>query len=68
LQLDPRHPVLVATLAVALYTLPLAFLAIPAPAVVTAFAALLAGAGLAVATTCGRRPSSVTCRPSCSRA
>jgi MFS family permease len=49
LQLDPRRPVLIATLAVALYTLPLAFLAIPAPAVVTAFAALLAGAGLAVA-------------------
>jgi MFS family permease len=49
LQLDPRRPVLVATLAVALYTLPLAFLAIPAAAVVTAGAALLAGAGLAVA-------------------
>ena len=49
LHLDPRRPVLVATLAVSLYTLPLAFLAIPAPAVVTAAAALLAGAGLAVA-------------------
>ena len=49
LQLDPSRPVLVATLAVALYTLPLAFLAIPAPVVVTAVAALLAGAGLAVA-------------------
>ena len=33
----------------ALYTLPLAFLAIPAPAPVTAVGALLAGAGLAVA-------------------
>jgi len=49
LHMDPRRPVLVATLAVALYTLPLAFLAIPAAAVVTAGAALLAGAGLAVA-------------------
>jgi MFS family permease len=49
LQLDPRRPVLVATFAVALYTLPLAFLAIPATAAVTAAAALLAGAGLAVA-------------------
>jgi hypothetical protein len=49
LQIDPARPALVATLAVALYTLPLAFLAIPAPAVVTAFGGLLAGAGLAVA-------------------
>jgi MFS family permease len=49
LQMDPQRPALVATLAVALYTLPLAFLAIPAPAVVTAGAGLLAGAGLAVA-------------------
>jgi MFS family permease len=49
LQMDPQRPALVATLAVALYTLPLAFLAIPAPAPVTAAAALLAGAGLAVA-------------------
>jgi MFS family permease len=49
LQLDPRRPALVATLAVALYTLPLAFLAIPAPAAVIALAALVAGAGLAVA-------------------
>jgi MFS family permease len=49
LHLDPHRPVLVATLAVALYTLPLAFLAIPAPAPVTAGAALFAGAGLAVA-------------------
>jgi MFS family permease len=49
LHLDPHRPVLVATLAVAFYTLPLAFLAIPAPAAVTAIGALLAGAGLAVA-------------------
>jgi MFS family permease len=49
LQIDPRRPALVATLAVALYTLPLAFLAIPAPAAVTALGALVAGAGLAVA-------------------
>ena len=49
LQMDPQRPALVATLAVSLYTLPLAFLAIPTPAGVTAAAALLAGAGLAVA-------------------
>jgi MFS family permease len=49
LQIDPRRPVLVATLAVAFYTLPLAFLAVPTAAAVTAVAALLAGAGLAVA-------------------
>jgi MFS family permease len=49
LQLDPTRPVLVATLAVSLYTLPLAFLAIPAAAAITALAALLAGGGLAVA-------------------
>jgi MFS family permease len=49
LQLDPRRPVLVATLAVAFYTLPLAFLAVPTAAAVTAIAALAAGAGLAVA-------------------
>ena len=49
LQIDPQRPALVATLAVALYTLPLAFLAVPAPAPVTAVGALLAGAGLAVA-------------------
>ena len=49
LQMDPQRPALVATLAVALYTLPLAFLAVPAPAPVTAVGALLAGAGLAVA-------------------
>jgi MFS family permease len=49
LQMDPQRPALVATLAVALYTLPLAFLAIPAPAPVTAAGALVAGAGLAVA-------------------
>jgi MFS family permease len=49
LQMDPQRPALVATLAVSLYTLPLAFLAIPAPAGVTAAAGLLAGAGLAVA-------------------
>jgi MFS family permease len=49
LQLDPQRPALVATLSVALYTLPLAFLAIPAPVGLTAFGALLAGAGLAVA-------------------
>ena len=49
LQLDPQRPALVATFAVALYTLPLAFLAIPAPTAVTAVGALLAGAGLAVA-------------------
>ena len=49
LQMDPQRPALVATLAVALYTLPLAFLAIPAAVPVTAAGALLAGAGLAVA-------------------
>src|SRR5918999_712084 len=49
LHMDPQRPALVATLAVALYTLPLAFLAIPAAAPVTAGAGLLAGAGLAVA-------------------
>jgi MFS family permease len=49
LQMDPQRPALVATLAVALYTFPLAFLAIPTAAIVTAAAALLAGAGLAVA-------------------
>jgi MFS family permease len=49
LQIDPQRPALVATLAVALYTLPLAFLAVPAPAAVTAIGALVAGAGLAVA-------------------
>jgi MFS family permease len=49
LQMDPQRPALVATLAVALYTLPLAFLAVPAPAPITAFGALVAGAGLAVA-------------------
>jgi Transmembrane secretion effector len=49
LQMDPQRPALVATLAVALYTLPLAFLAVPAPVPVTAIGALLAGAGLAVA-------------------
>jgi MFS family permease len=49
LHLDPHRPVLVATLAVAFYTLPLAFLAIPTPVAVTAIGALLAGAGLAVA-------------------
>jgi MFS family permease len=49
LRIDPQRPVLTATFAVALYTLPLAFLAIPTPAIVTAGAALVAGAGLAVA-------------------
>ena len=51
LRYDPGRPALVATLAVALYTLPLAFLAIPAPAAVTAAAGLLAGGGLVVANT-----------------
>jgi MFS family permease len=49
LHLEPRRPVLVATLAVLLYTLPLAFLALETPAPVTAAFGLLAGAGLAVA-------------------
>jgi hypothetical protein len=49
LHMDPRRPALVATLAVALYALPLAFLAVPAPAPATAIGALLAGGGLAVA-------------------
>lgn len=49
LRIDPQRPVLVATFAVAFYTLPLAFLAIPATAVVTALGGLLAGTGLAVA-------------------
>jgi hypothetical protein len=68
LHLDPQRPVLVATLAVSLYTLPLAFLAIPAPSPMTALSAPVSGAGLAVANTCGRPPSSATCRPSCCRA
>ena len=51
LRYDPGRPALVATLAVALYTLPLAFLAIPAPVVVTAAAGLVAGGGLVVANT-----------------
>ena len=49
LRIDPQRPALVATIAVALYTLPLAFLAVPAPAVLTALGGLVAGAGLAVA-------------------
>jgi MFS family permease len=49
LHMEPQRPVLTATLAVALYTLPLAFLAVPTPAAVTAIGSLLAGAGLAVA-------------------
>jgi hypothetical protein len=51
LRFDPQRPALAATLAVALYTLPLAFLALAAPALVTAVAGLLAGAGLMVANT-----------------
>jgi MFS family permease len=49
LRIEPSRPILVASLSVSLFTLPLAFLAIPAPAVVTAVAGLLAGAGLMVA-------------------
>jgi MFS family permease len=49
LRLDPARPMLVATAGVAFYTLPLAFLAVPTAAVVTALGGLLAGAGLAVA-------------------
>jgi MFS family permease len=49
LRIDPARPMLVATVGVAFYTLPLAFLAIPTAAVVTALGGLLAGAGLAVA-------------------
>jgi MFS family permease len=49
LRIDPRRPMLLGTLAVSLFTLPLAFLAIPAPAVVTAAGCLFAGAGLMVA-------------------
>src|SRR5919108_865134 len=49
LRVEPQRPALVATYAVALYTLPLAFLALPAPAAVTALVGLLAGGGLAVA-------------------
>jgi MFS family permease len=49
LRIDPRRPALVATFAVAFYTLPLAFLAVPAPALLTAVGGVLAGAGLAVA-------------------
>ncbi len=49
LRFDPQRPALAATIAVTFYTLPLAFLAIPAPAAVTAAGGLLAGAGLAVA-------------------
>jgi MFS family permease len=49
LRVDPQRPALVATYAVALYTLPLAFLALATPAAVTAAVGLLAGGGLAVA-------------------
>jgi MFS family permease len=49
LRFDPIHPVLVATLAISRFTLPLAFLAIPTPAPITAIAGLLAGAGMMIA-------------------
>jgi MFS family permease len=49
LRIDPDRPMLVGTLSVSLFTLPLAFLAIPAAAVVTAAGCLFAGAGLMVA-------------------
>jgi MFS family permease len=49
LRLEPSRPILVATLSVSLFTLPLAFLAVPTPAAVTAVAGLVAGAGLMVA-------------------
>jgi MFS family permease len=49
LRLDPPRPMLVATLSVALFTLPLAFLALVTPAAVIAAASLVAGAGLMVA-------------------
>lgn len=49
LRFQPHRPILIATVSVSLFTLPLAFLAIPAPAPVTAVAGLLAGAGLMVA-------------------
>ena len=49
LRLDPARPMLVATLAVAFFTFPLALLAIPAPAGLTAVAGLFAGIGLMVA-------------------
>jgi hypothetical protein len=49
LRLDPPRPMLIATLAVAFFTLPLACLALAAPAPVTALAALVAGAGLFLA-------------------
>ena len=63
LQLDPQRPALVATLAVALYTLPLAFLAIPAPARGDRRRARCWPApAWRSPTTCGRRPSSATCR------
>jgi predicted MFS family arabinose efflux permease len=49
LRLDPARPMLVATFAVAFFTFPVALLAIPAPAGVTAIAGLFAGIGLMVA-------------------
>jgi MFS family permease len=48
LRIDPPRPMLLGTLAVSLFTLPLAFLAIPTPVAVTAAACLFAGAGLMV--------------------
>jgi MFS family permease len=48
LRIDPPRPMLLGTLSVSLFTLPLAFLAIPTPVVVTATVCLFAGAGLMV--------------------
>jgi MFS family permease len=49
MRIDPRHPVLVASLAVLLYGLPLAALALALPAPVIAAVGFVAGAGLMVA-------------------
>jgi Transmembrane secretion effector len=49
MRIDPRHPVLIATLAVLLYGLPLAALAAELPAPAVALVGLVAGAGLIVA-------------------
>jgi MFS family permease len=49
LRIDPPRPMLVATLSVSFFTLPLAALALAVPAGVTALAALVAGAGLFLA-------------------
>ncbi len=51
MRIDPQRPVLVATLAVLLYGLPLAALALALPAILIAAVGFVAGAGLMVANT-----------------